>query len=161
MSTTTSPEMDKKTSDGVDWEAWQTSFINETFLNLRRLTSIPFLPEKIERVRKGVTPREIVYEEDRLKVYHYIREGEPRFKTPLCFVFALVNRPYIMDLKEGRSIVANYVKAGFDTYLIDWGTPTRAERFLTTDDYVNGYLLNVVEHLRERNGSDKVKSNMR
>jgi polyhydroxyalkanoate synthase subunit PhaC len=40
-------------------------------------------------------------------------------------VFALVNRPYIMDLKEGRSIVANYVKAGFDTYLIDWGTPTR------------------------------------
>jgi poly(3-hydroxyalkanoate) synthetase len=38
-----------------------------------------------------------------------------------------------MDLKEGRSIVANYVKAGFDTYLIDWGTPTRAERFLTTD----------------------------
>jgi poly(3-hydroxyalkanoate) synthetase len=93
--------------------------------------------------------------------YHYIGEAEPRFKTPLCFVFALVNRPYIMDLKEGRSIVANYVKAGFDTYLIDWGTPTRAERFLTTDDYVNGYLLNVVEHLRERNGSDKVKSNMR
>ena len=124
--------------------------MNETFTNLRRFTSIPFLPEKMERVRKGVTPREIVYEEDRLKVYHYIGEGEPRFKTPLCFVFALVNRPYIMDLKEGRSIVANYVKAGFDTYLIDWGTPTRAERFLTTDDYVNGYLLNVVEHLRER-----------
>jgi poly(3-hydroxyalkanoate) synthetase len=24
-----------------------------------------------------------------------------------------VNRPYIMDLKEGRSIVANYVKAGY------------------------------------------------
>jgi poly(3-hydroxyalkanoate) synthetase len=63
----------------------------------------------MERVRKGVTPREIVYEEDRLKVYHYIGEGEPRFKTPLCFVFALVNRPYIMDLKEGRSIIANYV----------------------------------------------------
>src|SRR5271166_4602834 len=60
------------------------------------------------------------------------------------------------DLKEGRSIVANYVKAGFDTYLIDWGTPTRAERFLTTDDYVNGYLLNVVEHLRKRHGSDQV-----
>ena len=124
--------MDKKTSDGADWEAWQTSFMNEAFTNLRRFTSIPFLPEKMERVRKGVTPREIVYEEDRLKVYHYIGEGEPRFKTPLCFVFALVNRPYIMDLKEGRSIVANYVKAGFDTYLIDWGTPTRAERFLTT-----------------------------
>ncbi len=148
--------MSTTTSTGADWEAWQTSFMNETFTNLRRFTSISFLPEKMERVRKGVTPREIVYEKDQLKVYHYIGEGEPRFKTPLCFVFALVNRPYIMDLKEGRSIVANYVKAGFDTYLIDWGTPTRAERFLNTDDYVNGYMLNVVEHLREKVGSDKV-----
>src|SRR6201987_6159089 len=42
MNTTTSPEMDKKTSDGADWEAWQTSFMNETFTNLRRFTSIPF-----------------------------------------------------------------------------------------------------------------------
>ena len=148
--------MDKKTSDETDWEAWQTSFVNETFTNLQRVASIPFLPEKLERVRKGVTPREIVYEEDRLKVYHYIAKGEPRFKTPLCLVFALVNRPYIMDLKEGRSILAHYVKAGFDTYLIDWGTPTRAERFLTTNDYVNGYILNVVNYLRERTGAEKV-----
>jgi len=65
MSTTTSPEIDKKTSHGADWEAWQTSFMNAAFTNLRRFTSIPFLPEKMERVRKGVTPREIVYEEDR------------------------------------------------------------------------------------------------
>ena len=148
--------MDKKTSDETDWEAWQTSFIDETFTNLQRFASIPFLPEKLERVRKGVTPREVVYEEDRLKVYHYIGVGEFRFKTPLCLVFALVNRPYIMDLKEGRSILAHYVNAGFDTYLIDWGTPTRAERFLTTNDYVNGYMLNVVKYLRERTGSDQV-----
>jgi len=97
--------MDKETSDGAYWEAWQTSFMNEAFTNLRRFTSIPFLPEKMERVRKGVTPREIIYEEDRLKVYHYIRRGRTQVQNALCFVFALVNRPYIMDLKEGRSIV--------------------------------------------------------
>ena len=105
--------MDKKTGAGIDWAAWQTSFTNETFTNLRRFISTPFLPAKMERVRKGVTPREIVYEEDHIKVYHYLGEGKPRFKTPLCFVFALVNRPYIMDLKEGRSIVTNYIKSGF------------------------------------------------
>ena len=57
MSTNTSAETDKKISEGADWEAWQTSFVNETFANLRRFASIPFLPEKMERVRKGVTPR--------------------------------------------------------------------------------------------------------
>jgi len=156
MSTTTSPQMDKKHSDWAEWEEWQDSFVNEAFTNLKRFVSVPFLPEKLEQVRKGVTPREVVYEEGRLKVYRYFGEGEPKFKTPLCLVFALVNRPYIMDLKEGRSIIAQYVKAGFDTYLIDWGIPTRAERFLTTSDYVNGYILNVVDYLRERTGSDKV-----
>jgi polyhydroxyalkanoate synthase len=156
MSTTTSTQRDKQTSDGADWDAWQASFINETFANLRRLTALPFLPDKMRQVRKGVTPREIVYEEDRLKVYRYLGETEPRLKTPLCLVFALVNRPYIMDLKKDRSIIAHYVKAGFDTYLIDWGTPSRAQRFLTTDDYVNGYLLNVVKYLLERTGTDQV-----
>ena len=75
MSTTTSP----------DWEAWQTSFMNEAFTNLRRFTSIPFLPEKMERVRKGVTPREIIYEEDRLKVYHYIRRGRTQVQNAPLF----------------------------------------------------------------------------
>lgn len=139
-----------------DMEAWQTSFMNEAFAVMKRAAALPFLPEKVERVRKGVTPREIVYEEDRLRVYRYIGEKPPRYKTPLCLTFALVNRPYIMDLKEGRSVVAHFVNGGHDTYLIDWGTPTRAERFLTTDDYVNGYMMNVVNFLRERSGEDKV-----
>ena len=154
MSTNTDTK--EKTGVSGDWESWQTSFLNEGFTNLRRLAALPFLPEKMAQVRKGVTPREIVYEEDRLKLYRYIGEGEIKHKTPLCFVFALVNRPYIMDLKEGRSVVAHFVNAGFDTYLIDWGTPTRAERFLTTDDYVNGYMDNVVNYLRERTGADQV-----
>src|SRR5215469_79887 len=116
MKTTTSPEAEKETRDGVDWAAWQTSFLNETFANLRRFAAIPFLPDKMEQVRKGVTPREVVYEEDRLKVYRYLGAGEPLFKAPVCVVFALVNRPYIMDLKEGRSVIAHFVNAGLDTY---------------------------------------------
>jgi polyhydroxyalkanoate synthase len=52
--------------------------------------------------------------------------------------------------------VSHFVNAGFDTYLIDWGTPTRAERFLTTDDYVNGYIHNVVNYLRERTRAPQV-----
>ena len=156
MTTTTSAQRNKQTTDGADWDAWQVSFINEAFANLRRLTALPFLPDKMQQIGKGVTPREIVYEEDRLKVYRYLGETEPWLKTPLCLVFALVNRPYIMDLKKDRSVIAHYVKAGFDTYLIDWGTPRRAQRFLTTDDYVNGYLLNVVKYLLERTGTDQV-----
>src|SRR5438045_6992486 len=104
------------------------SMINESALNLRRFARLPFLYEKAQRVRQGATPSEVVYEEDGLKLLHYISPQPAKFRTPLVVVFALVNRPYILDLKKGKSVVEHFVNRGFDTYLIDWGTQTDAQR---------------------------------
>jgi polyhydroxyalkanoate synthase len=147
--------MSNQTDDPFNIFDWQRSLVEESFANFRRMASLPSLYDKSQKVRKGVTPKEVVYEEDKLTMYHYIGNGKPKYKTPLLIVFALVNRPYIVDLKEGRSVVANFVDAGFDTYLIDWGVPSESDRYLSTDDYVNGYLVNAVDYLRERTGSDK------
>ncbi len=138
------------------WFQWQNAMLEEGFANLRRMSRIPYLWEKAQSVKKGASPSEVVYEEDRLKLLHYISDEKPKYKTPLVFVFALVNRPYILDLKENRSVVSHFVKKGFDTYLIDWGAPAHADRHLTLDDYINGYLHNVVDYLCERTGAPKV-----
>jgi polyhydroxyalkanoate synthase len=129
---------------------------DETLATLGRMSHLPTLWQRARRVRKGVTPAETVYEEDRLKLRHYVAPGKPRQRTPLVFIYALVNRPYILDLKKGRSVVANFVEHGFDTYLVDWGVPTYADRHLTLDDYINGYMLNVLDYLRERTGVEKI-----
>src|SRR4051812_2532312 len=89
--------------------AWQESFMEETFTNMRRFSALPFIPQKIDKIQKGVTPREMVYDEDRLKLYSYTDPTKVKYKTPICFVFALVNRPYIVDLKENRSVIAHFV----------------------------------------------------
>ena len=136
-----------------DMMGWQRSLVEESFANARRMAALPFLYEKAQKVRKGVTPKELVYEEDKLKMYRYIGKGPIKHKTPLVIVFALVNRPYIVDLKEGRSVVAHFVDDGFDTYLIDWGKPNQSDRFLTTDDYVNGYIQNCIDYVCERCGT--------
>ena len=119
-----------------------------------RMLHLPTLWERSRHVRKGISASEVVYEEDRLKLLHYLSAEKPRYRTPLVFVYALVNRPYILDLKKGRSVVANFVEAGFDTYLVDWGIPSSADQHLTLDDYINGYLVNVLDFLRERTGVD-------
>src|SRR5208283_2863220 len=93
---------------------------------------------------------------DHLKLLHYPGSGEVKYATPLVFVFALVNRPYILDILPNKSVVAHFIKAGFDTYLIDWGRPTDADRYLTLDDYVNGYLRTVARQVRNRTGAAKV-----
>ena len=44
------------------------------------------------------------------------------------------------DLQEDRSLVRNLLNLGVDLYVVDWGNPSRADRYLTLDDYINGYL---------------------
>jgi len=135
------------------WLQWQQTLVDEGNAALGRMTLLPTLWQRAQRVRKGVSPSEVVYEEDRLTVRHYLSDRPPRFRTPVVFVYALVNRPYILDLKKGRSVIANYVEQGFDTYLVDWGVPTHADRHLTLDDYLNGYLVNVLDYLKARTGA--------
>jgi polyhydroxyalkanoate synthase subunit PhaC len=140
----------------LPWVRWQETALDEGFAQMRRMNNLPQVWRKAQRVKKGVSPSEVVYEEDRLKLLHYLSDTPVKYKTPLLFVYALVNRPYILDLKVGRSVVANFVNRGFDTYLVDWGVPTYADRHLTLDDYINGYLVNVVDYICERTGSPQV-----
>jgi len=135
------------------WIRAQQAFFTESLDNLRRMARLPSLPQVAQRVKKGATPSEVVYEEDRLQLLHYLSDKPLKYKTPLVFVFALVNRPYILDILPNKSVVRHFVDAGFDTYLIDWGVPTHADRHLTLESYINGYLLNVVNYLQERTDS--------
>jgi polyhydroxyalkanoate synthase len=53
----------------------------------------------------------------------------------------------MMDLQSDRSYIKNLLDLGLDIYVIDWGYPTKADRFLSMDDYVNGYINNCVNHI--------------
>ncbi len=50
----------------------------------------------------------------------------------------------------------NLLAKGEDVYLIDWGYPDRADRWLTLDDYINGYIARSVEAVADRAGVDKI-----
>jgi polyhydroxyalkanoate synthase len=138
------------------WREWTESFLADSIDHVKRASKLPGLAAKAQKVRKGVTPSEVVYTEDRVKLLHYKSDSPPRHKTPLIFVFALVNRPYILDLKEGRSVVSHFVESGFDTYLIDWGAPSDADRHLTLDDHINGYLAHIIDEVCASTGADQV-----
>jgi polyhydroxyalkanoate synthase len=144
-------------NDAVDmWTRWTRAMVDEGLANFRRMARLPSVAERARAVQKGATPFEVVYEQGKLTLRHYQNQSPIVHKTPLVFVFALVNRPYILDLRPGKSVVEHFIHAGFDTYLVDWGVPDEAERHLTLDDYINGALVNVVDYLCERTGSDRV-----
>ncbi|ACK68962.1 poly(R)-hydroxyalkanoic acid synthase, class III, PhaC subunit [Gloeothece citriformis PCC 7424] len=109
-----------------------------------------------EDIESGVSPKEVVYQEDKVVLYRFKSQVEHPLPIPLLMVYALVNRPFMVDLQEGRSLVANLLKLGLDVYLIDWGYPTRADRWLTLDDYINGYINNCVDFIRKQHNLDKI-----
>ncbi|MEB4593597.1 class III poly(R)-hydroxyalkanoic acid synthase subunit PhaC [Candidatus Thiothrix sp. Deng01] len=111
---------------------------------------------EVGEISSGVTPFEVVYQEDKLKLIRYIGEKEPTNKMPVLIVYALVNRPYMTDIQENRSTIKGLLDAGQDVYLVDWGYPDASDRYLTLDDYLNGYLDNCVDEIRARHGLDAI-----
>lgn len=107
----------------------------------------------------GVTPKEAVYREDKLTLYRYRPFEEttgPRIRTPLLICYALVNRPYMMDLQPDRSLIRGLLARGLDVYLIDWGYPDGADRYLDMADYVLRYLPHCVGQVRAASGESQV-----
>jgi polyhydroxyalkanoate synthase len=107
-------------------------------------------------VKLGTTPHEVVFTENKLRLLHYHPVTEKTCPVPLLMIFALVNRPYILDLKPGRSVVEVLLKKGIDVYLIDWGIPGDEDRYLDLNHYINRYIRKVVEKIKKISGSDKV-----
>lgn len=111
---------------------------------------------QIETVDIATSPKTAVYSEDKLTLYRYDRETEPTFKTPVLIVYALVNTYKMLDIQPDRSYIRNLLAAGLDVYLIDWGFPSASDRYLSMDDYVNGYINNCVDHIRKKNRVEKI-----
>jgi polyhydroxyalkanoate synthase subunit PhaC len=112
---------------------------------------------EIGEIESGVTPREAVYEEDKMVLYHYLPSSEKSLNpTPLLIVYALVNRPYMADLQEDRSTIKGLMNAGQDVYLVDWGYPDQADKYLNLDDYLNGYLDRCVDFIRKKHEVEKI-----
>ncbi len=111
---------------------------------------------QIRDMEEGVTPREVVYREDKIQVFHYKPEGEDICPVPLLIVYALVNRQYMMDIQDNLSLFRKLIGQGLDLYVIEWGYPSKMDKYLTMEDYIDGYINNVVDFIRESTGSEKV-----
>ena len=110
------------------------------------------VPRSKPRSEMGVSPHDVVYQEGTLRVLRY-RGGAARYTEPILICFALVNRPYVMDLQEDRSVIRRLLERGFDVYLIDWGIPEPRDHALRLQDYVCRFLRSVVDFVCEDAGA--------
>ncbi len=127
----------------------------EFSMKLRKAWELALFPPS---VKVGQTPSDVVYRQGRMRLLHYRRPStvEARDRPPVLCVYALINKPYIMDLQPGLSVVESLLARGLDVYLVDWGTPTVLDQDLRIHDYVNGYVDAAVRATRDTAGVDTI-----
>ena len=82
-----------------------------------------------------------------------LRAAASEEKGPaVLYVPSLVNRAYILDLADDRSLMRASAAAGLNAFLLDWGEPTKAELAFTFTDYMEGVLIPAMEEVARRIG---------
>src|SRR5215213_6367781 len=89
----------------------------------------------------GQTPKETIWTKNKAKVYHYAPNAQKKHPVPILMVYALINRPYILDLMPGNSFIE---------YLGD------EDKDLTFENYVLDYLPRAVKKVLRHSHSDEL-----
>ncbi len=103
-----------------------------------------------------VTPYAVIYEGGKVRLRYYEARGPIRHQTPLLLVYALIKRPFVLDLQRGRSVVETLTNRGFDVYFIDWIPPDSSDTWRGFEAYVNGDLANAVRAVQIHHGAERI-----
>lgn len=110
----------------------------------------------IKEVEVATTPKTKVWQSDKVSLHRYNRSTPATCKVPVLIVYALVNRHDMLDLQPDRSFIKNLLEQGMDLYIIDWGYADKSDKYLNLDDYINGYIDDAVDFVRQKSGQDKI-----
>ena len=104
----------------------------------------------------GCSLKAEVWRHDKVVLYRYLPLPfvQAARAQPVLICFALVNRPYILDLQTDRSLVRRLLAAGLEVYLIDWGRPDESDRDIELHDYIGRYMQRCVRHVLKSHGTE-------
>ncbi len=104
----------------------------------------------------GVTPADEVFAENKWRLLRYRARTEGAvYRTPILLVPSLINRHYVLDLMPGKSLVEWLVETGHDVFVIDWGTPSDEDRYLSFDEITGRYIGRALRQTCRISGSEK------
>ena len=104
----------------------------------------------------ATTPGSVVFRNELIELIHYAPMTEQVHAVPLVFVPPWINKFYILDLNEKKSMVRYLLKKGFSVFVISWRNPDAGMSNTTFEDYVLKGVLPAVEAARTLCGVPQV-----
>lgn len=132
------------------------AFLEELTATTQKLAKGYEILKNIPEVTLGQTAKELVWQRDKVKLYHYLRETPVKCEIPVLVSFAMLNRQDVLDLQPDRSLMKKLLSEGLDIYIMDWGYPSQMDKYLTMEDYIDGYMNDAVDFIRRKHHVPKI-----
>ncbi len=113
------------------------------------------LPSAASGAARGCTPGEVVDRPGGHRLHFYAPPTPTPGLPPVLVCYALVNRPWVVDLEPGRSLLQHLLAQGLEVYLLEWTDPLPADRERDLNHYLELGIRASVTTVTERSGGER------
>ncbi|MDH3665499.1 MAG: class I poly(R)-hydroxyalkanoic acid synthase [Paracoccaceae bacterium] len=104
----------------------------------------------------AVTPGKVIYQNEVMQLVQYTPTTEKVHALPLLIVPPWINKFYIMDLNEKKSMIRWLVAQGHTVFVISWVNPDERQRDETWASYMQKGPMTAIGKVLEETGADKL-----
>lgn len=104
----------------------------------------------------AVTPGSVVFRNDLFELIQYSPTTEEVHETPILFAPPWINKFYILDLNEKKSMIRWMVAQGYTVFVTSWRNPEAGGKERDFEDYVTEGLYEALDAVIEETGVKQV-----
>ena len=101
----------------------------------------------------ALSPGKVVFQNDVMQLLQFAPRTEKVHETPLLFIPPWINKFYILDLNEKKSMIKWLVEQGHTVFLISWVNPHDEHRDMTWETYMLDGVLEAIDKVLEESGA--------
>lgn len=104
----------------------------------------------------AVTKGKVIFENSLIQLIHYEPIVDKNYQIPMLIIPPFINKYYILDLNEKKSLVAWLLQKGYSVYMVSWVNPDESFKSLRFDDYVSQGVLAAIDVVEKVSSSNKI-----
>jgi len=103
----------------------------------------------------AMTPGAVIFQNEVMQLVQYAPATEEVHKTPLLVVPPWINKFYILDLNEKKSMIKWLVEQGHTVFVCSWVNPTSKQKDETWESYMQKGVMTAIGKVLEETGAEK------